>query len=61
MNARTEAAILAKVYRLILSWPDPKETTPSVDFDGETREAGRWVSSVEDDAYLFYHPREKSK
>jgi hypothetical protein len=56
MNARTEAAILAKVYRLILSWPDPKETTPSVDFDGETREAGRWVSSVEDDSIHILPP-----
>jgi hypothetical protein len=55
MNAKTEAAILAKVYKLILTWPE-QETAPSVDFDGETREAGRWVSSVEDDSIHILPP-----
>jgi hypothetical protein len=61
MLGNSEAQILARVYSLILTWPEPGQTAPSEDLGGETLEAGRWVSSEEDDNIHILPPREKSK
>jgi hypothetical protein len=58
-NAKDCERALRQAYGLLLDTPcSSKVTAPSVDFDGETREAGWWVSSKNDDFCILPQGKE---
>jgi len=52
-----EIDLLAQMYRIILSWPEPEETAPSENLGGETEEAARTEPAPMGGSDLILHPQ----